>query len=491
MNDQKNSEMTVDELIRGSRELREKLLRDPYRPQYHFATPEGSAMPFDPNGCIFWKGRYHMFYIFQEDNAEGERDHNWGHVSSIDLLHWHHHPTHLVGGMFSGNCFLNKDGIPTICHHKTSMNANVMAVAQDDELNTWHYHEANPITPETKEGDEHHDKYRSWDPCGFVDNDTYYAIFGGKRAAIAKSNTLEGPWEYCGDLMAHTIDDIAMDEDISCADLFPFGDKWILTCISHRLGCRAYIGEWKNEQFYPESHQHMSWADNGFFAPRVLHDDKGRHILWTWILDRRPAEDQKESGWSGTLSLPRELYPADDNSLRMRPIEELKRLRYNPQDLGSMTVAKNTEPSLESISGRSFEIELECKITDASQFGLKVCCSPSSGEETLIFYDIKSKQLTIDTTHSKTGDYEGPEVVESKAQKVESGPFALEGNETLKLRVFVDNSVVDVFANDRQAVMRRIYPSSDDAIQVSLFSKGADTEIVSLNAWDMAATNPY
>ena len=40
-------------------------------------------MPFDPNGAIFWKGRYHLFYIFQD-----ARGHNWGHVSSTDLFHW-------------------------------------------------------------------------------------------------------------------------------------------------------------------------------------------------------------------------------------------------------------------------------------------------------------------------------------------------------------------------------------------------------------------
>ena len=74
----------------SARALREKLLSDPHRPGYHFVIPEGQAMPFDPNGAIFWKGRYHLFYIFQD-----KRGHNWGHVSSTDLFHWRHHPTGL------------------------------------------------------------------------------------------------------------------------------------------------------------------------------------------------------------------------------------------------------------------------------------------------------------------------------------------------------------------------------------------------------------
>jgi sucrose-6-phosphate hydrolase SacC (GH32 family) len=63
--------------------FREKLLSDPYRPGYHFIVPEGRCMPFDPNGAIYWQGRYHLFYIFQD-----KRGHNWGRVSSTDLFHW-------------------------------------------------------------------------------------------------------------------------------------------------------------------------------------------------------------------------------------------------------------------------------------------------------------------------------------------------------------------------------------------------------------------
>ena len=118
-------------------------------------------MPFDPNGAIFWKGRYHLFYIFQD-----ARGHNWGHVSSTDLFHWRHHPTGLISGMFSGNCFLNKQGRPTMCYHQVGQ-GNAMAVAVDDDLNEWQKLDTNPITPKTSPGDPHHGKYQSWDPYGF------------------------------------------------------------------------------------------------------------------------------------------------------------------------------------------------------------------------------------------------------------------------------------------------------------------------------------
>ncbi|MBM4043266.1 MAG: hypothetical protein FJ290_32660, partial [Planctomycetes bacterium] len=52
-------------LIADARALRARLLADQHRPRYHFVSPEGVCMPFDPNGAIFWKGRYHLMYIVQ------------------------------------------------------------------------------------------------------------------------------------------------------------------------------------------------------------------------------------------------------------------------------------------------------------------------------------------------------------------------------------------------------------------------------------------
>jgi beta-fructofuranosidase len=55
----------------------------------------------------------------------------------------------------------------------------------------------------------------------------------------------------------------------------------------------------------------------------------------------------------------------------------------------------------------------------------------------------------------------------------------------------VDKSVVEVFANDRQAVARRIFPSRKDSTGVVLFSKGGSAKVMVLKAWDMMPSNPY
>jgi beta-fructofuranosidase len=461
----------------ANRAFRENLLSDPFRPGYHFVTPEGRCMPFDPNGAIFWKGRYHLFYIFQD-----KRGHNWGHVSSTDLCHWRHHPTGLISGMFSGNCFLNKDGRPTMCYHQVGQ-GNAMAVAIDDELNEWQKLESNPITPKTQPGDPHHDKYRSWDPFGWLEGDTYYAIFGGQRPGVVKAPSLEGEWKYVGDLLANTVPGVAIDEDVSCADFFKLGDRHMLLCISHRLGARYYLGDWKNEQFHPTFHEKISWVDNSYFAPESLLDDRGRRIMWAWIFDSPGFATRMDYGWSGTMSLPRVLSLGEDGRLRMNPPEEIERLRYNGQKRTDLTVPADYERFVEGIGGNSLELSVEMNAPEAKQFGVKVCCTPAGEEETLVYYDAITKQLCVDT--NKSSLTEGP-------KSIEAGPLELKAGEPLKLRIFVDKSVVEVFANDgRQAVMRRIYPSRPDSVGVKLFSVGGPATATALEAWQMMPSNAY
>jgi len=461
---------------RTARAVREGLLSDPYRPGYHFVIPEGQAMPFDPNGAIYWKGRYHLFYIFQD-----QRGHNWGHVSSTDLFHWRHHPTGLLSGMFSGNCFVNQEGRPTMCYHQVGQ-GNAMAVALDDDLNEWKKLESNPITPKTQPGDPLHDRYRSWDPCGWLEGDTYYAIFGGERPAIAKAPSLEGEWKYVGDLMANSVPGVSINEDVSCADFFKLGNQHMLLCISHRLGARYYLGDWKGEQFHPTFHEKMSWVDNSFFAPESLLDDQGRRIMWAWIFDRPGFKMRTESGWSGTMSLPRVLSLGPDGRLSMNPPAEIERLRHHGKKEANLIVKADSDLALEGIGGNSLELALEMNARNAQQFGVKIGCSPGGEEQTLIYYDAIEKKLKVDTTHSSLTE---------EPKSVEAGPFELRADESLKLRVFVDKSVVEAFANGRQAVMRRIYPSRPDSVGVKLFSKGDQAQVTSLGAWEMAASNPY
>ena len=171
-----------------------------------------------------------------------------------------------------------------------------------------------------------------------------------------------------------------------------------------------------------------------------------------------------------------------DGTLRMQVPEELERLRYNGQKLENLTVAADSELKLE-FRGDSLELRLTIDPGDtARQCGVKVRTSPGGEEETLIFYDADEKKLKIDTRKSSLTD---------KVKTVEAGPFELAGGELLRLRIFVDKSIVEVFANDRQAVMRRIYPSREDSLGVALFTRGGSCRVPLLEAWEIMPSNPH
>jgi beta-fructofuranosidase len=223
-------------------------------------------------------------------------------------------------------------------------------------------------------------------------------------------------------------------------------------------------------------------VDNSFFAPETLFDDKGRRIMWAWILDGPEFELRWKEGWSGTLSLPRVLTMGDDGLLRMDVPEEIERLRYDAFEKENFSLPSDSDLRIDQIGGNSLELFIEMKSSAALQYGVKVCVSPDGQEETLIYYDAAEEKLKVDTRKS------GPEGTPSV---VESAPFALKKRERLTLRVFVDKSVVEVFANQRQAIARRIYPSRSDSVGVSLFTVGGKARVKTLEAWKISPSNPY
>jgi len=505
----------IVELVEAQREFRDVLLSDPYRPTYHFVNPEGRGMPFDPNGAIFWNGKYHLCYIYQRDDRiaqdpDSKRNYDcWGHASSIDLLHWRFHKPALAPGdpdksIFSGNCFINNKGEATMLYHGVGA-GNCIATCSEPELDNWTKLPSNPIVPIPEEGSPEAKLFSSWDPHGWTENGVHHAIFGGPTPALFKAKNLDD-WEYIGPFMTKELPDVDDDhEDVSCPDFFKLGDKHALLCISHERGARIYLGEWKNNQFHPEVHQRMNFPGGTCFAPESLLDEKGRRIMWAWVLDRRERlhitdfTEPPPYGWSGIMTLPRVLSLDDDGTLLIEPVEELERLRLRERQKSNIAVDGGQTMRLDGIEGNALELALTIDPGDAEALGLKVCASPNGEEETIIEYNPSAAELTIDLEKSSLDEsikhyyytmfwrrgQKNPVVTKQVA------PFKLKRGEKLELRIFIDRSIIEIFANDRQCMTQRIYPTREDSTGIGLFSKGGSMTVESLRAWDMAATNPW
>ena len=96
------------------------LKSDPRRPQFHL-LPAKNWMN-DPNGPIFWKGHYHMFFQYNP-HAAVWGDMHWNHAVSADMIHWKHLPIALAptpGGPDADGCFSGtavvRDGMATFLY---------------------------------------------------------------------------------------------------------------------------------------------------------------------------------------------------------------------------------------------------------------------------------------------------------------------------------------------------------------------------------------
>jgi len=235
----------------------------------------------------------------------------------------------------------------------------------------------------------------------------------------------------------------------------------------------------KNDRFIPNNHGRMTWVDNTYFAPEALVDDRGRQIMWAWLTDNPGGESPR--GWSGVYGLPRTLWLGDDGTLRMRPVKELEMLRSDEQTWSDVALADGQVRKLENVVGDSCELEITLAHPTAGRCGMRVRSSPGGEEQTLLYYDATARQLVFDATRSGTDG----------RRAVERAPLALKDGEPLQLRVFVDRSVIEVYANDRQAICRRVYPGRDDSLDVVLFADGAEAVFRSVKAWEMMSSNPY
>jgi beta-fructofuranosidase len=292
-----------------------------------------------------------------------------------------------------------------------------------------------------------------------------------ESAVIMKSGNLKD-WIYIGELLHPDFDEkklgVGRDEDISCANMFKLGDKWVLLCISHKLGCRYFIGDFKGEQFLPEQHGLMNWSRAEFFAPESLLTPDGRRVMWAWCAPRGVRKPISKRLQKGIQSLPRELSLSEEGTLLIKPLRELKKLRSEEKTVADLTVKSDTTHRLKGISGDTMELEIVLDAPTAQEFGVKVLCD-EDGEKGLTISSGKgSKTLNV--------GYIQP-------------PFALQEGEDLTLRIFVDKNMIEVFANDRQAALAwHKYDPQD--LQVRLFSKGGDLKVKRMSAWQMKSIYP-
>jgi len=444
--------------------------KDPTRPVYHFRPP--AQWMNDICGAIYYRGTYHIFYQYNplSDETWGRDSSLWAHARSTDLVHWEHLPWALLPRKDrgeqrcnSGCVTLNGNGKPMIFYTFVPASGprhQWGALPLDDDLIRWARVKDEPLMAAGKNGVPPNVPGGWSDPFVFRSAGRTFVTFKSCGGLVCEATDKElTRWKYAGRM-----------EGVSgeCPNVFPLQDNWVLVRSTQPIS--YIVGVFDAEKIQFEQSGAATVMDYGFgknppkdramtrglYGTNAFSDDKGRRILLGWICGFRPKR-----GWNGCASLPRVLTLDQHQRLIQTPAPELQRLRGNRRAIGNLTL-NDKEERLPEIRGDTLEIVARFTADDAKAFGLKVRQSEDGNEAVTIRY----ADATLDVA--------GTEV-----------PLKLDDAKSLKLHLFLDKSVLELFINDGATCVTRVeYPGEED-LGVSVFAEGGSATVKSLDAWPM------
>jgi beta-fructofuranosidase len=476
---------------------REDLAHDLHRPQYHFLPPPNWMN--DPNGLIQWKGQYHLFYQYNPNGPFWGTIH-WGHATSRDLVHWTDRPIALAptpggadeNGCWSG-CAIDHDGMPSLIYTGVSSAAGppddqrpCLATSADDDLLVWHKHPGNPII---RQPPSNLALTIFRDHCVWHEDDGWYQIIGaglqggGGAALLYRSQDLR-QWDYLHPLCIGDQRDrsgVWTGTGWECPQLIALnGQRYLLFSAwdnGHTLYSVCLTGDYRDHRFIARETYKLDWGDHYYYAPQVMVDDQGRHLMWGWIQEGRSREAQIAAGWSGVMSLPRILSQGPDKRVNCAPAPEMHRLRADHFHLGNLKLSPQSGNPLDEIEGDCLELLAEFEHTHTGMVELKLRCAPDGAEETLLSYEWTTDRILLDRTRSSLDV--------SCQHAIQGGLVGLSDGEPLRLHVFLDRSVIEIFVNGRFCLTSRIYPTRHDSQRVSLSASGSYLQVRSLDVWSL------
>ena len=440
------------------------------RPQFHFTAARGWLN--DPNGLVFYKGEYHLFFQHVPDSTRSVDQKTWGHAVSRDLVHWKQldeailplrRPDGTLAGAWSGTAVLdeqNTGGFATGSAEKpivafwTAAGLGQCVAYSTDAGRTFTMYAGNPIVPmdPPKRGDWDRDPDVFWYEPGkhWV---MIYSI-SGKGFVFNTSDDLKH-WTRQGLLPGMyecpNCFEIALDSDAA-------NKKWIVWDASGKY----FIGLFDGKQFTPESGPFTLDGSGNFYAAQTWSNaPDDRRIAITWIRDGKfpgmPFNQQ--------LGIPSELklrtIPGAGTRLTKLPVKELEQLRYDEKRFENHPLEPGGDNPLAGIKGDAFDIEAEFEPTAGSEIAFQI-----SGQKLLW----SGGKLTVGRA--------------SVPAPLSQGRF--------KLRVLIDRTSLEAYANDGAASMTTAFlpPADAGSRELSLTCAGQPASVVSLRIWRMQSIWP-
>jgi sucrose-6-phosphate hydrolase SacC (GH32 family) len=443
---------------------------EPLRPRFHFTPPRHFMN--DPNGLVFYKGEYHLFYQHNPFGATWGHM-SWGHAVSRDLLGWQHLPVALREEdgimIFSGSVVVDWKNTSGFCRvsaedasclvaiytgHRPDRQTQNLAYS-NDRGRTWTKYAGNPVVDLGLKDFRDpkvfwHDDTKRWVMVTVLPDQHKVRFFGSpdlrKWEALSDfgpAGATGGVWE-CPDLFPLPVDGVATDVGwVLDVDLNPGG-------LAGGSGGQYFVGRFDGTRFLNDNPPDRTlWVDYGkdFYATISFSDippADGRRIWMGWISNWLYANEEPTEVWRGAQSVPRVLglrRTPDGIRLVQSPVAELDTLR----EPGAPVLIEGSTPLPPSA-----EIVLEAARGDWRQAALRL--TNESGEEVVVGFTAEPLEVFVDRRKARAA----PAHAEYPGHH--AGPVRWRDGR-VQARILFDRSVIEIFANDGRTVLtERVYP---------------------------------
>ncbi len=300
--------------------LVDTVYHEPLRPQFHFTAKSGWLN--DPNGLVYYKGEYHMFF---QHNPFGTNWGNmtWGHAVSKDLLHWTQLKSAIEpdteGTIFSGSAVVEPETGKLLCFYTAA--GGTSDASKGKPFTQWlaSSTDGRSFAKETSGPVVKHIINENRDPKVVWDADRkqwVMALYLDANDFALFSST---------DLLAWTkLSSVKLDGASECPDFYPITKtQWVFTAANGKYQLGAFDGTiFKPSTGVISTH----FGNTGYAGQTFFNDPKGRRIFISWLNN----SNFPNCAWNQQMSVPMEVSlvtTVDGPRLSYRPVDELRNLR--------------------------------------------------------------------------------------------------------------------------------------------------------------------
>ncbi|HFU4561746.1 TPA: glycoside hydrolase family 32 protein [Streptococcus suis] len=416
-----------------------------FRPQKHFSAPVGWIN--DPNGFVYFKGEYHLFYQFNPYESVWGPMH-WGHAKSKDLVNWEHLPVALApdkdydkDGCFSGSAIVKDDTLWLMyTGHIVNEDGSVRQV-QNMAYSTDGIHfekiAQNPVATEELLPEEViANDFR--DPKIFEKDGRYYSVVATKHKDGVGCIVLLGS----DDLLDWQFESIFLKGQAhqghvwECPDYFEVdGQEYLIVSpmryqkedndfvnINSNIFVTGHV-DWDKKVFVADSFKEIDHGHD-FYAAQTTEGPEGERVMIAWMhtWGRPIVTNDLGHKWYGQMTLPRLLKQGENGLRQVLPASILN--SFDDIEIG------------QAIHGPS---KLSLKLYESLDLKL------GTDQDYLQFgYDKERQEVYIDRSSLKiqqAGEEEWSTV--RRAVTVQA----------TELEVLVDTNCLEIFINDGQETL--------------------------------------